>query len=169
MPWRVHLWIKAALAPLIFVPGFAVAVVPQLNRALSPRLGKARTKCGRGTGSTFLFFCFRICLTSQAFRIVTHFEDFCLLNFSGTLPPRSGQSCPETDGTTKYKFSIPPRQHCWVCQAPLSNPAGQTLCLLFYKFRVGFKVFPAIPIPMNLLVSSLTRLFYFDCWWSRNI
>ncbi|PNI53698.1 ETNPPL isoform 1 [Pan troglodytes] len=33
-------------------------------------------------------------------------------HIGGTLSPRSGQSCPETDGTAKYKFSIPPRQHC---------------------------------------------------------
>ena len=108
---------------------------------------KLEQNVGEEQDQPFFFACFRMPLTSQAFRFVTHFGGFCLLNFSGTLPPRSGQSCPETDGTTKYKFSIPPRQHCWVCQAPVSNPAGQTLCLLFYKFRVCSEVFHPSPFP----------------------
>lgn len=71
--------------------------------------------------------------------MVTNVLGFCLLTFSGTLSPWSGQSCPQADGSAQHKFSILARQHRGVRQAPRSDPAGAAVCLLFYKFRVSFR------------------------------
>lgn len=142
------------LAPLIFIPGIAVAVSPWLNG------GSSHSKMWERKQLIYFFACFRIPLTFQAFRTVAHLRGLCFLTCSGTLSPRSGQSCPETDGTAQYKFSIPAWQHCWVCQAPFSNPAGETLCLLFYKFRVCFK-FPHPPPFPPISLFTLSHIPFF--------
>lgn len=153
------------MAPLICAPGIPEAAIPLLNGASSPSREKLQQNVEQERSSNFaLFSCFSIPLTSQAFSIVTYFFGFCLLDFSGTLSPRSGQSCREADGTAKYQFSIPPRQHRGVRQAPLRHTAGEALRLLFYKFRVCLQG-PARPIPSNLFVSSLAHL----SWWGTDI
>lgn len=82
-----------------------------------------------------------------------------LLHFSGTLSPRSGQSCRETDGITKYKFSLPPRQHHWVCQAPYCHPASGALRLLLHKLRVCVWFLASLRPPSHRCTFSI--------WWTK--
>lgn len=150
------------MAPLIFIcPGNCRGCSSFAEQSQSSSRGKLQQNVGQKKVQ-LLFPCFRNPLTCPSFSIVTRVFGFCLFNFSGTLSPRSAQSCPETDGTAKYKFSIPPRQHCGVCQAPFRNPAGETLCLLFYKFRVCFPVSHPPHSQQSLRLLSHTYLFIFD-------
>lgn len=58
VPWRMRLWRKADRAPLICVPGIAMAAAPWLNGVSRPRQEKLRSNVGEKEAQLFLFLFF---------------------------------------------------------------------------------------------------------------